>query len=100
VKKSWMTKLSLWYLRNYEYIVCFVTGGSWVFAITWLFVGACKHWPISTTVYVIFCSGVITLTAVVLFVKAASKYLLTLEGEAKEEAHAEMTKIIFRRIGH
>lgn len=100
MKRSWMTRLSLWYLKRYEEIIHFCTGFSWVLAIALLYVGIGSGLGLGTTIYIMFCAGIIFISAICLFIKASKKHLFTLTGDAKKEAHAEMVKIIFRRIGH
>lgn len=98
MKRSWMTRLSLWYLRKYEEIIYFCTGFSWVLAIALLFAGIGSGLGLGTTIYIMFVGGMSFLAGVYLLIKSVQKHLGTLEDAAKEEAHAEMAAIILRRI--
>lgn len=99
MKRSWLDRLSLWYLRNFEEVIYFCTGFPWVLAIALLFAGIGSGLGLGTTIYIMFIGGVIFVTGVYLLIRAVQKQLNMLEGDAKKEAHLEMVAIIMRRIG-
>ncbi len=96
---DWCERSALWWIRNFEKIIHFWTGFSWVIvigAILTVFVG---RFNLSQALSFIICFGVVANTGLYLCVKAFAASLKQLrEGPEKEEAHELMGKIIHRRL--
>lgn len=98
---STTTKLTLWWLRNYESITHFWTGFSWVWVIGVLLAAIAGHLDLRLAISVIFLFGIISNTGIYLCVRAMSAHLKQLEDcPEKEEAHELMRQIIKRRVMH
>ena len=100
-KHSCGTTFALWCLRNYEDIIHFWTGFSWLWVIGILLSAMVGYLSLSHALCTILLVGVIANSGVYLGIRAVASYLKHLqEGPEKEEAHKLMIRIIRRRVPH
>jgi divalent metal cation (Fe/Co/Zn/Cd) transporter len=95
----WHTRFSIWWLRNFEEIIHFWTSFSWVWAFAVVLSAIVGYMPLFNALAVLFVSGVILQSAMVLCIRSISTYLKSMEeGPEKEKAHDLMIQIIKRRM--
>lgn len=93
------TRFSIWWLKNFEEITHFWTGFSWVWAATILLSAIVGYMPFIKAVLVLFITGAVIQTGMLLCIRSISAHLKSLkEGPEKEHAHMLMIQIIKRRL--
>lgn len=100
MKGNLLTKISLWWLRNYEECAHAWPRLCWTIAMTLFIVGALDGWSIKTSALLIL-AVVLTLNAgVYLAISTFRSHLLSLpEGDPnREEAHERMTEILRQKL--
>jgi hypothetical protein len=96
---SWHTRFSIWWLRNFEAIIHFWTGFSWVWASAVLLYGLVGSVPLFETLAVLLLTSAALQSAMLLCIRSISTYLKSMEeGPEKDLAHDLMTQIIRRRL--
>jgi hypothetical protein len=96
---TWHTRFSIWWLRNFEDIIHFWTGFSWVWAFGVLLFGIVGYMPLFNILAVLFLTSVALQCGLVLCIRSISAHLKTMEeGPEKELAHNLMIQIINRRL--
>lgn len=92
-------KVALWSLRNYEDIVHFWKGFSWLWVIGILLSAVVGYLSLSHALCTILLVGVIANSGVYLGIRAIASHLKDLQdGPEKDEAHELMIRIIRRRV--
>lgn len=93
------TGAALWWLRNYETVIHFWTGFSWVWVVGIVLYALAGRLGLGHAICIILLVGVISNTGIYLSVRTMASYLRSLsDGPEKEEAHELMIKIIKRRM--
>jgi hypothetical protein len=93
------TRAALWWLRNYETIIHFWTGFSWVWVLGIVLYALVGYLSLAHAICIILLIGVIANSGIYLGIRTMASYLRGLEDCAeKEEAHELMIEIIKRRM--
>ncbi len=96
---EWSTRVSLWWLRNYEEIIRFWTGFSWLVVIGAILTVIVGKISFNQALIFIFIFGFIGNTTLYFVIRTIAVCLKFIEdGPEKEEAHELMAAIIRRRL--
>jgi len=96
---DWTTRATLWWLRNFEGIIHFWTGFSWLVVIGAILTVIAGRFDLKQVLVFIFFFGFIANTTLYFVIKSVAVCLRYMEeGPEKEEAHDLMIGIIRRRL--
>jgi hypothetical protein len=96
----WQTRFAIWWLSNFEAIIHFWTGFSWIWALTFILLALVGYIPLYKALGILFFTGITLQSGMFLCIRFIAAHLNSMEeGTEKDRAHDLMIHIIRRRIG-